>query len=182
MPTPPPPSTSALEQIPGVLHGSFALERELPAPPDRVFAAFSELSLRRQWFFRLPLDPGTAHHELDFRVGGQEIAGGTFTANGPVERLEYTSTFLDIVSGKRIVYSSELVLNGRRRSASLVIVGLGPTASGARMTYIEHYILLAFEGDGQADVAHQQAGVQLMLTGLKALLERQSTVCTERAL
>jgi uncharacterized protein YndB with AHSA1/START domain len=132
------------------------------------------LPLRRQWFFRLPFRPGTARHELDFRVGGGEIACGTFTANGPIEHLEYHSTFLDILPSTRIVYRSELLVNASRRSASLVIVGFRPVGAGTRITYVEHYILLGFDGDGHDEAGHQRGGIQLMLTGLKAMLERQA--------
>ena len=50
---------------------------DLAVPPDRVFAAFTDPSLRKRWF-RVPSEPGASHHELDFRVGGHEIARGAF--------------------------------------------------------------------------------------------------------
>jgi uncharacterized protein YndB with AHSA1/START domain len=63
------------------VHGSLTVTRTLAAPSSRVFAAFADLSLRRRWF-RIPSEPGTAHHELDFRVGGREVARGTSAAAG----------------------------------------------------------------------------------------------------
>ncbi len=156
-----------------MLSGSFTVERELPAYPERVVAMFAKLSLRRQWFFRLPLQPRTSHHELDFRVGGHEVARGTFTGGDAPERLEYRSTFLDIMP-ERIVFSSELAVNDRCRSASVVIVGFTATGVNTHLTWIEHYVLLNFAGDGRADAAHQRGGIELMLNGLKAVLEHQA--------
>ena len=60
-----------------VIHGSFSVSADLDAPPERVFAAYSEPELRRRWF-RIP--GGSSHHELDFRVGGHEAAKGAFAA------------------------------------------------------------------------------------------------------
>jgi hypothetical protein len=52
------------------LHGAFTVERDLAAAPDRVYAAYADVSVRRRWF-RMPGDPSRALHELDFRVGGR---------------------------------------------------------------------------------------------------------------
>jgi uncharacterized protein YndB with AHSA1/START domain len=88
--------------------------------------AFCDLTLRRRWF-RIPSQPGTAHHELDFHIGGGEIASGTFAAAGVPELIEYRSTFLDIKLDERIVYVYELLLDGRR-SVLLITVELSPDA------------------------------------------------------
>jgi uncharacterized protein YndB with AHSA1/START domain len=134
----PPPQRSsgssdspAVDHVRGVIHGSFTVVRRLAAPPGRVFAAFSDFSLRKRWF-RIPTEPGTGHHELDFRVGGREIARGTFAPSGVPERIEYRSQFLDIVLDQRIVFMYELLLDGRLRSVSLVTVELAPGADGPR--------------------------------------------------
>jgi hypothetical protein len=65
---------------------------------------------------------------LDFHVGGGEIASGTFAAAGVPELIEYRSTVLDIQLDERIVYVYELLLDGRRRSVSLISVELSPAA------------------------------------------------------
>ncbi len=152
------------------IHGSFTLPFELSAPPARVFSAFAELPLRKRWF-RLPGKAETVDHELDFRVGGGEIAGSTFAAAGVSERLEYRSQFLDIVPGERIVLAYEFALDGRRRWVSLVTIELSPAAGGTALTWTEQYAFLAVTGDGGQDIAHLQGGLRLHLNGLASVVE-----------
>ena len=153
-----------------VIHGSFTLPFELSAPPARVFSAFAELPLRTRWF-RLPGKAETIDHELDFRVGGGEIAGSAFAAAGVTERLEYRSHFLDIVPGERIVLAYEFALDGRRRWVSLVTIELSPAAGGTALTWTEQYAFLAVTGDGSQDIAHLQGGLRLHLNGLASVVE-----------
>jgi uncharacterized protein YndB with AHSA1/START domain len=150
-------------------HGSVTVERLLPAPPARVFAAFAEPALRRLWF-RVPAEPGTGHHELDFRVGGTERAGGTFAPMGEPEVIEYRSRFVEIEPDERIVFMYEVGLDGARRTVSLVTVELAPDATGTRLTYTEQFAVLRYTGDGADDVAHVRGSVPLLLNGLTASL------------
>jgi uncharacterized protein YndB with AHSA1/START domain len=152
-------------------HGSFTHTRSLAAPPDRVFTAYSDLAVRRRWF-RIPGDPADAHHELDFRPGGGEVARGTFAPSGVPERVEYRSHFFDIAPDERIVYGYEVVLDGRRRSVGLATVELEPEGGGTRLTYTEHYVLVAFTGDGSADAGEREGGLRLQLNGLQAVVEK----------
>lgn len=152
------------------LHGSFTIARHLAAPPERVFAAFAELSVRRRWF-RIPGPAGTALHELDFRGGGGERARGTFAPSGVPEQIEYRSWFHDIVANERIVYTYELLLDGVRRSVSLVTVELAPDGDGTRLTYTEQYVFTALTGDGRADMGEREGGTRLQLNGLAAVVE-----------
>jgi len=52
-------------------HGTFTIERDLPHPPARVFAAWADPKAKAQWFAA----PRDAAKELvrehDFRVGGK---------------------------------------------------------------------------------------------------------------
>lgn len=152
------------------LHGSFTLTRDIAAPPSRVFGAFSELAVRRRWF-GVPGEPGTAHHELDLRVGGGEITRGTFAPSGVPEHIEYRSHFYDIVVDERIVYTYELLLDGRLRSVSLVTVELAAHDVGTRLTITEQYVFVALTGDGRDDIGERRGGTQLQLNGLAAVVE-----------
>ena len=151
------------------LHGSFAVERDLPAPPGRVYAAYGDFDVRRRWF-RMP---GGVSHELDFRVGGHEVARGVFAPTGDAEeRLEYRSTFWDVEEGSRIVFGYSFTLDGVRRWASLVTVELSglPGGPATRLRHTEQYAYLAYAGDGAQDVAHLKGSMNLQLNGLAAAL------------
>jgi uncharacterized protein YndB with AHSA1/START domain len=162
---------TAIRQAP--LSGSFTVERELTAPPGRVFAAYADTRLRRRWF-RIPGDPPDAHHELDFRPGGHEVSRGRFAPTGVAgteELIEYRSVFWDIVPDERVVFGYELVLDGVRRWVSLVTVELsGQPGGGTRLRYTEQYVLLAYAGDGSQDASHLKGSIPLQLNGLAAAL------------
>lgn len=157
-----------------VLHGSFTVERDLAAPPGRVYSAYADFAVRRRWF-RMPGDPLRGSHELDFRVGGHEAASGVFAPAGEAEEaLSYRSTFWDLEPGARIVFSYSVTVDGVRRWASLVTVSLSalplPPGNGTRLRHTEQYAYLAYAGDGAHDVAHLKGGLPLQLNGLAAAL------------
>jgi uncharacterized protein YndB with AHSA1/START domain len=155
-----------------VLHGSFTVERDLAAPPSRVFAAYADVSVRRRWF-RMPGDPLRGSHELDFRVGGHEAAAGVFAPTGEAEEaLEYRSTFWDVEPGARIVFGYSVTVDGVRRWASLVTVSLSalPAGEGTRLRHTEQYAYLAYAGDGAQDIAHLKGSMPLQLNALAAAL------------
>ncbi len=155
-----------------VLHGEFTVTRDLDAPPHRVYTAYSDPSRRRRWF-RIPSTPGQAHHELDFRPGGGEIARGVFAPMGEAgepERLEYRSSFWDIVPDERVVFTYATLLNDVRRWVSLVTVELSPRDGGTRLRHTEQYAFLVYTGDGEQDTAHLRGGTRLQLNALAAAL------------
>jgi uncharacterized protein YndB with AHSA1/START domain len=171
-------SQAAVRQA--VLHGSFTLERDLAASPDRVFSGYADLSVRRRWF-RMPGDPSRGSHELDFRIGGHEVVTGVFAPGGAAEEaLSYRSTFWDLEPGARIVFSYSVTVDGVRRWASLVTVSLSalplptpaarPAGDGTRLRHTEQYACLAYAGDGAQDVAHLKGSLPLQLNGLAAAL------------
>jgi len=155
-----------------VLHGSFTVERDLAASPGRVYSAYADLTVRRRWF-RMPGESSRGSHELDFRVGGHEVASGVFAPAGEAEEaLSYRSTFWDLEPGARIVFSYSVTLNGVRRWASLVTVLLSALSSGegTRLRHTEQYAFLAYDGDGAHDIAHLKGSLPLQLNGLAAAL------------
>ena len=151
------------------------MERDLAAPPDLVFSAYADVSVRRRWF-RMPGSPADAYHSLDFGVGGSEVSRGVFAPLGelgPAERISYRSVFWDVVPGSRLVFGYELMLNDVRRWVSLVTIELSPVASvaGTRLRHSEQYVFLAYAEDGAHDVAHLKGSTQLQLNGLAAALD-----------
>ena len=87
-----------------VTHAAFTLERSYPVPPARVSAAWAEPAAKARWF-----TPGPGFgHELDFRIGGREVATGG-PDGGPV--MTFETFYRDIVPEQRIVYTgTRLVL------------------------------------------------------------------------
>jgi uncharacterized protein YndB with AHSA1/START domain len=151
------------------VHGMFTLTNDLAAPPATVYAAFADPALRDRWF-RIPGPSAQHRYELDFREGGGETASNNFPVEGGVEALGYRSHFLDLVPDTRIVYAYDVVVDGRRRWASLATVELEPSAKGTRMSWTEQYAFLEVTGDGSGDVAHLRGGTQLRINGLSMLV------------
>ena len=89
-------------------HGTFAITRTYPVPPDRVFAAWSSRDAKARWFGA----PGEDNPNLtlDFRVGGKECNSGG-PPDGPV--FTYEATYQDIVPNERIVYGYTMVCYGK---------------------------------------------------------------------
>jgi uncharacterized protein YndB with AHSA1/START domain len=116
---------------PAVVHSTFAIERSYPTPPERVFAAFTDVALKRRWYAE-----GEQHDieafEMDFRVGGIERLRYRFKPGTPLAGVTLTNEtrHLDIVPNQRVVTASAMTLGDTRISASLVTFELLPTATG----------------------------------------------------
>jgi uncharacterized protein YndB with AHSA1/START domain len=150
-------------------HDTFTISRYLDAPPAEVFSAFADTQIRRRWF-RLP--GSAASYEQDFRVGGGETAGSTFTAPGTApERLAYRSRYLDIADAQRIVYGYEAIVDDELRWTSLVTVELDAEADGTRLRWTEQVTFLRYAQDGSTDLAHLRGASVLRLNGLDAALD-----------
>lgn len=164
-----------------VRHGSFAIVADLPAASGEVFAMFSTLELRERWF-RIPGAPADDGHRLDFRVGGGESMSATVSIAGVPEHVEYRASFIDIRADERLTLVYELLVDGARRSTSLVTVDLTPRDDGTRLTYTEQYAIFLGGGggggddDGDAAAAERERSARLTLGGLAAALQaaRQS--------
>jgi uncharacterized protein YndB with AHSA1/START domain len=79
-----------------IVHSTFTLERTYPVNPRRVFAAWADPAAKARWFGR----PCT-EHELDFRVGGTEIAVRQAGEGRP--ELRFESVYRDIVMNAELL-------------------------------------------------------------------------------
>jgi uncharacterized protein YndB with AHSA1/START domain len=143
-------------------HATFVVERTLPAPVSRVFAAWADVALKRRWSSCHP-DWRSEEHRLDFRIGGTEVSR-VVEPGGTVHTMQ--ARFLDIVPQQRIVYAYEMLLDDVRISVSLVTVVFEGGRSRTRMTFTEQVVFL----DGHGDVAERIEGTEVGLDRIQAVL------------
>jgi uncharacterized protein YndB with AHSA1/START domain len=147
-----------------VTHATFSLERSYPVPPARVFAAWADPAAKARWFAVSP-DSG---HELDFRVGGREVAHGG-PEGGPV--MTFESLYRDIVPQERIVYTSTMSVGDDVMTVSLTTVEFRPAENGTadggtRLVLTEQGTFL----DGREEPAWREHGTAEQLDALGAQL------------
>ena len=143
-----------------VTHATFSLERHYPVPPARVFAAWAEPAAKASWF---AAGPGSGH-QLDFRVGGREVAHGG-PDGGPL--MTFESLYRDIVPGQRIVYTSTLSAGEELMTVSLTSVEFAPAeGGGTRLVLTEQGAFL----DGREEPAWREQGTAEQLEALAKVL------------
>ena len=123
----------------------FTLTRDYPVTLERVWDAFAEEDQKLDWFGAGDtFEPG--EWAFDFRVGGRDVAEGTFH-DGPVSR--YEATYTDIVEHVRIVTTYDMWLDGFHMSTSVASFEFEPIDEGTRFTHVEHGVFLdQFWADG----------------------------------
>ena len=144
-----------------VTHATFSLERSYPAPPARVFAAWADPAAKARWFTP---EPGSGH-ELDFRIGGREVATGG-PEGGPL--MTFETLYRDIIPEQRIVYTSTLSAGADLMTVSLTTVEFTPGQDGGtRLVLTEQGAYL----DGQEQPAWREQGTADQLDALAAELK-----------
>ena len=144
-------------------HASFTIERRFAVPRAKVFAAWADPHVKARWFAG-PEEWTAEPHELDFRVGGQEINRGG-PEGGPVHT--YRAIYWDIVPDERIVYTYEMLLDETRISVSLTTAELEPDGERTRLTLTEHGAFF----DGLDIAAARRPGTSSLLDALARELE-----------
>ncbi|MCC3317632.1 SRPBCC family protein [Nocardia africana] len=145
-----------------LVHSTFTLERDYPVTPATVFGAWAEPERKAEWFSA----PGT-EHELDFRVGGREIAAGMHDG----KRMTFTTTYQEIVPGERIVYTSTMGVDDAVVTVSLTTVEFAETAVGTRLTLTEHGAYL----DDHEKPEWREHGTSEQLATLEQRLQEMSS-------
>ena len=138
-----------------ITHATFSIERVYRASPQRVFAAWADPAAKARWF----AGPGS-EHQLDFRVGGREVARGR--QGGAV--LAFESVYRDLVPGERIVYSSVLSSDERVATVSITTVEFGAEGEGTRLVLTEQGTFL----DGLEQPTWRERGTSDQLDALGA--------------
>ena len=140
-------------------HATFVVERVYDASPDRVFDAWSNPQAKTRWY-----DGSEGKFELDFRVGGLERFGGTLPDG---REYAYRALYQDIVPGRRIVYTYEMLLDGIRISVSLATAEFKPERDGTRLVFTEQGAFL----DGHDMPARREQGMGSLLDSLGRWLQ-----------
>lgn len=144
------------------IHGSFTIDRVYDASPARVFKAFADAKSKARWF----VGPGgwqEIKRELDFRVGGQEVAHGKFP-NGPETR--FVARYHKIVPNERLVYVYDMHVNGIFMSVSLATIELIPQGGKTALRITEQAVFI----DGQDGNKSRRQGTAYLLEQIAANL------------
>ena len=143
-------------------HTTFVIERDYPASPARVFAAWADPVQKAQWFVG-PDEWIKFTHEADFRIGGRERLS-TGPAGGPMHKFD--CCYQDIVPDQRIIYSYIMHLDDTPMSISLTTIELKPHGDGTRLIFTEQGVFL----DGTDWASLREPGTRGLLDKLGAAI------------
>jgi uncharacterized protein YndB with AHSA1/START domain len=142
-----------------VNHVTFVIERNYPAHPAKVFAAWADAAAKEIWMDDPDYKSDGSFVEMEFKVGGHERFGG-LTPEGTPYR--YDGVYYDIVTDQRIVYSYEMYAGDNRMSVSLATIEIAADQDGTKLTYTEQGVFL----DGIDKPEARQEGTEWILDNL----------------
>lgn len=148
-------------------HATFVVEREYPAPIERVWQAFADPAVKAKWFGSD--DFVEVARSDDFRVGGTSIDDGRHGEGGPLSR--FRATYTDIVEHERIVYAYDMWLDDAHASTSVTTIVFEPVDGGTRLTFTEQGVHLdGVHGPGPEAAAGRETGTGWLLDQLGKVL------------
>ena len=145
-------------------HATFAIDRTYRHPAARVFRAFAEAAIKRQWFIE---GEGWTVYEYraDFRRGGGEFSSFSF-GDGP--KMWNEAVYHDIVDGRRLVFSYAMGIGDKPFSASLVTITMTERNGATQLVYHEQVTHL----DGFDNAAQREEGCRELLEKLAGHLDQ----------
>lgn len=146
-------------------HATFTLERTYDQPVARVWSAFADADVKKQWFGSTEFSD--VEFAEDFRVGGTAINHGTSQGS----RSEFRATYTDIVEHERIVYTYDMWLDGAHASTSITTITFEPSDAGTLLTFTEQGVHLdGVHGPGPEAAAGREHGTDWMLGRIAEIL------------
>lgn len=145
-------------------HGSFTVERVYKAKLANVWRAWSDPTWKAHWF-EGPPGCTTDRLAFEFKVGGREGVD-THLASGVTA--SFRCHYWDIVPEQRIIYSYEMLLDGKRISVSQATIELSADAAGTRLKVTEQGVFV----DGYDDAGNREHGTNWLMDKLGTSLER----------
>ncbi len=146
-------------------NSTWTVERDYPHPPERVFRAWADPSVKVGWF-DLSGNENPNYHG-DFRVGGVESFR---TPAGASPAFTYDGQYRDIVENERIITTYEMSMDGQRMSVSVATVELTVTPAGTHLVYTEQGAYL----DGLDNSDSRRTGKTSQLDNLATVLKEQA--------
>ncbi len=139
-------ATMKAKEEQAVVHSTYTIERNYPATPERVFAAFSDPVKKQRWFAGGGHGSDVESFRMDFRVGGIEKTVRRFKAGTPFPGATLTNdtTYQDIVPNRRIVLAYAMSVAEKRISASLATFELLQAEGGTKLVFTDQVAF--FEG------------------------------------
>ena len=150
-----------------VVHDTCVIDRTYAAPVSRVYAAFADPEIKKQWWGDDDIEKD-AEHVIDFRVGGRESMSGSVPDGSAT--FTFDAVYQDIVPDSRFVYSYDMTMNGRRISVSVATFEFYPEGDGTRLILTEQGAYL----DGLDTSAQREEGTRGLLEMLATYLEGSS--------
>jgi uncharacterized protein YndB with AHSA1/START domain len=132
------------------------LERTIPVPPERVWAAWTEPELLVQWFTPAPWR--TASVDVDVRPGGRYV---TTMESPDGEQFPSAGCYLHVEPGRLLVFTSMLTEGFRPVAAAGDDGELGFTARieiAASPDGGTHYRAIAMHADERSCARHAEMG------------------------
>jgi uncharacterized protein YndB with AHSA1/START domain len=108
---------------------SLAFKRHLHAPPEKVYAAWTDPQKIVKWFGRADARPDSFQAEIDARVGGRYRV--SFSTDS--EYYEVGGVYREVVPNRRLVFSWAWHSTPERES--LVTVSIKPDGAGTLLTF-----------------------------------------------
>lgn len=151
-----------------VTNATFVIERRIEATPRRVFAAYTSLEAKSEWF-KTPSEAEILERHLDFRVGGTE----RFHARWPSGLItDFQATYHDIVENERIVLVYDLFHGEEKLSVSLQTIEIAAEGAETRLVHTEQ---ASYFSGGMEAVQGREHGTTWHVDNLVAILEGRET-------